>query len=122
MYSVSIKTQFNAAHRLRDYKGKCENLHGHNWNVEVTLISASLNKLGMVKDFTDIKEPVNNFLNSLDHSYLNELSEFKEINPTSENLAFLIFKKMSLLLNDEQIKVHNVTVWETEQNKASYEE
>lgn len=122
MYTVSIKSHFNSAHRLKDYQGKCENLHGHNWMVEVTVESQELNSPGMVIDFSELKDKVNSFLNSFDHTYLNELEEFETLNPTSENITFLIFQKTARLINDSRIKVKRVTVWETENNKTSYEE
>jgi 6-pyruvoyltetrahydropterin/6-carboxytetrahydropterin synthase len=122
MYTVSIKIHFNAAHRLKAYKGECENLHGHNWTVEITIGARQLNSSGMVIDFKEVKERVSSFLQKFDHVYLNELKEFENLNPTSENISFLIFKESARLLNDSRIKVKKVTIWETENNQASYEE
>lgn len=117
MYTVSIRTEFNAAHRLRDYHGKCESLHGHNWSVEVTIQNKVLDKSGMVVDFSDIKQDVSRFLEQLDHKFLNELVPFKEINPTSENIAKFIYDGLKSLYQN----LIRVTVWETPTNCATYE-
>lgn len=122
MYSVSTTTSFNSAHRLKDYKGKCENLHGHNWSVKITVVAKELDPLGMVIDFTVLKAKTKGFINYFDHVYLNELPEFADINPTSENLALVLFKKTAEVINDDRVKVKSVTVWETENNCATYEE
>lgn len=116
MYTVTVRTEFNSAHRLRDYRGKCESLHGHNWTVEVTVGAARLNKTGMVADFTVLKKELNNFLERLDHKFLNEIEPFDKINPTSENIAKYIYDGMS------KFKPIRVTVWETPTSAATYEE
>lgn len=118
MYTVRIRTEFNAAHRLRNYHGKCESLHGHNWVVEVALRSESLNKTGMVEDFSDLKKRVSSVLEGLDHKFLNELNPFKEKNPTSENIARFIYDSLKHWYKD----LAKVTVWETPTSAASYEE
>ena len=121
MYRVSIKGNFSAAHRLTDYKGKCENLHGHNWAVEVCMESGSLDNQGMVIDFTDIKSKLAGILKELDHKYINELSEFKVQSPTSERLAEFIYCRMKGNMKlPEGIKIKNVSVWESETSKATY--
>lgn len=118
MYTISIKTEFNAAHRLRGYHGKCESLHGHNWVVEVTLKSNKLNKSGMVGDFTDLKKGVNKFLEGLDHKYLNEIDVFIKENPTSESISRYIYKG----LKSKYENLIKVIVWETPTASAGYEE
>jgi 6-pyruvoyltetrahydropterin/6-carboxytetrahydropterin synthase len=82
-----IESQFSAAHQLRGYKGKCENLHGHNWRVQVVVNAEKLNEIGLVIDFYELKKTTNEILSSLDHSVLNEIFPFTEINPSSENIA-----------------------------------
>ncbi len=122
MYQISVKSEFSAAHNLREYKGKCENLHGHNWNVEVSVESDSLNKEGMVVDFIELKKAVNELLDNLDHKYINEVEPFDKLNPTSENLSYYIFKGVSSRLKNSSIIVKKVDVWETESSRASYYE
>lgn len=113
MYEVKITSEFSGAHNLRHYKGKCENLHGHNWKVELAIEAARLDKLGMATDFKDLKRELKKVLDSLDHKYLNKLPFFKDINPTSENIAKFIHDKLDL-------KSAKITVWETPTSAASY--
>ncbi|MDP8253616.1 MAG: 6-carboxytetrahydropterin synthase QueD [Candidatus Kaelpia aquatica] len=122
MYQISIKSSFSAAHNLREYKGKCENLHGHNWNIEVFVESDRLNKEGMVIDFIDLKAILKEALAKLDHNYINEVKPFDSLNPTSENLSWYIFRAMGEALSDNGIRVKRVDVWETESSRASYYE
>lgn len=122
MFEVSVEMNFSSAHNLRGYKGKCEALHGHNWKVEVVLGSDTLDKIGMVEDFTAIKEKLKSILALLDHKYLNSLSYFKKINPTSENIARFIYTKMKERMRQDALKVSSVKVWETENCCAVYHE
>ena len=117
MYEIKVIDEFAGAHALRHYKGKCEALHGHNWRVEVLLKSATLNEQGMVMDFKELKHKLKNTLSSLDHKYLNDIPYFKKRNPTSENVAHFIHKKLSQILK-KKIKV---SVWETQTSCASFE-
>ena len=121
MYELSIETQFAAAHQLRGYKGKCENMHGHNWRVQVSISSEKLNDIGIVMDFHDLKKETNEAILSLDHSYLNEVFPFTEINPSSENIAKWIFESLKKRL-ENSVKVNSVTVWESENSSATYYE
>jgi len=122
MYSISIKTEFNAAHKLRAYHGKCESLHGHNWMVELGVESTTLNKTGMVMDFSVLKKALNEFLEYVDHKYLNELKYFKKVNPTSENIAKYIYDGMKGFCLKHKIDIKRVTVWETPSSGATYME
>jgi len=117
-FEIKIIRYFSSAHSLRGYKGKCEELHGHNWKVEVVVASPKLNSLGMVLDFKELKERLDKVLNSLDHRYLNEIDFFKKINPTSENIARYIFDNLSK--QNPKIKIKAVTVWESEDASATY--
>lgn len=121
MYELSIETQFAAAHQLRGYKGKCENMHGHNWRVQVSISSEKLNDIGIVIDFNDLKKVTNETISALDHSYLNEVFPFTEINPSSENIAKWIFESLKKRLEDS-VKVNSITVWESENSSATYYE
>ena len=119
MFELSIDGEFAAAHFLREYEGKCENLHGHNWKVQLRLRADGLNSIGMVLDFKDARAVLTDVLNRFDHKCLNELSEFKEVNPTTENLSRMICEEVSARL-PEGVKVSRVTCWESERCSASY--
>ena len=120
MYQASIQTQFSAAHFLRNYKGKCENLHGHNWKVEVTVSSETLDDTGMVIDFTILKQKTITIIEHLDHSHLNEISHFTKINPSSENIAAYIYNLLKEELKDTPVLLTKVSVWESDTSRASY--
>lgn len=117
MPEVKIIDRFSAAHNLRNYRGKCEELHGHNWQVEITVQRADLSKDGMVIDFKDLKEMTEGVLSGLDHKYLNELEHFKKHNPTSENIAAYIAEEIKKKL-PPPLNLKEVMVWETEANCA----
>jgi len=116
MYKIKVISEFSAAHMLRGYKGKCENLHGHNWKVEVSVSSAKLNSQGMVLDFTELKKQIKKVLEGLDHTNLNDLPYFKKVNPTSENIAKYIFDRVK----DQGARVKAVKVWESDTACATY--
>jgi len=120
MYELQITTQFAAAHQLRNFRGKCEKLHGHNWRIDVFVEGEKLNDAGLLIDFKDLKDATNKILDELDHSFLNELPQFKDQNPSSENIAAYIFTKLSSELNDTNIKVSKVTAWESDTASSSY--
>ena len=122
MYELKIISHFAAAHRLKNFHGECENLHGHNWKVEVYVEGKNLGKDGLLCDFKLIKEKTEKVLKELDHAYLNELPPFKNINPSSENIAAYIYKALSKELNNENIKVSKVTAWESDTACATYYE
>jgi 6-pyruvoyltetrahydropterin/6-carboxytetrahydropterin synthase len=122
MYEVSVSMNFSAAHNLRGYQGKCEVLHGHNWKVEVVLRAERLDKAGMVEDFTFIKGKLKEILSLFDHKYLNTLSYFKKMNPTSENIAKIVYGKMKERMKGSSVFVDCVKVWETDTSVASYRE
>lgn len=116
MYEVSVRANFSAAHSLRDYQGKCENLHGHNWAVEVAVSSKKLDKNGLLIDFTILKEKLNRILKKLDHTNLNKIPPFKKRNPTSENIAKYIFN----MFKRDGLKPARVSVWESQNSCATY--
>ena len=119
MYELIIKTHFAAAHRLRGYQGKCENLHGHNWEVEVKLRSKGLDRLGIVIDFARIKKVIAGILKNLDHQYLNQLKQFRKQNPTTENIARELYQELRQKIK-KGIEVAQITVWESPGCGASY--
>ena len=116
-YKLSVFGNFSSAHFLREYKGKCENLHGHNWKVRACLSGCKLDSVGMLVDFTDIKKHLAVIMSELDHKLLNETPPFDKINPTAENIAAFIFEQMRKLETDD-IKIHEVEVWESETSSA----
>jgi 6-pyruvoyltetrahydropterin/6-carboxytetrahydropterin synthase len=120
MYEIKIKTDFAAAHCLREVGGKCESLHGHNFTVEVAVESEALNELGMVIDFRILKTKTQAVLQALDHRYLNELPLFKGKNPSSENLASYIFEELARQIDQQGYWVSWVAVWESETSRATY--
>jgi len=119
MYELNIDTEFAAAHRLREYEGDCENLHGHNWKVRVALQAETLNPLGMVVDFREIKSILSSILDEFDHAFLNELERFEKVNPTTENIARTIADEVAARL-PEGIRVAAVTAWESPRCSATY--
>ncbi len=120
MYELKILTQFSAAHRLENFYGKCEALHGHNWKVEVFLQGRELDDAGLLMDFGVVKARVNEVLEEIDHKYLNELPAFKDHNPSSENLARYLFERLAGVLNHSGAQVSRVNVWESDTSCASY--
>ncbi|MBE9541339.1 MAG: 6-carboxytetrahydropterin synthase QueD [Proteobacteria bacterium] len=120
MFELKVITDFAAAHQLRNFRGNCEKLHGHNWKVEVILSGDKLNEAGLLIDFREVKETTDGILKELDHSFLNDLPRFKNENPSSENIAAYLFEKLSGELNDNHLKVTKVTAWESDSACASY--
>jgi 6-pyruvoyltetrahydropterin/6-carboxytetrahydropterin synthase len=121
MYEVTVVRSFSSAHRLREYDGNCENLHGHNWKVEVAFGGTELDRLGMLVDFRAAKSAVDEVLGRLDHRFLNDVPPFTEINPTTENLARAIAEQVQQALPDGAgAAVTRVRVWESEGCSASY--
>lgn len=120
MYELKIITQFGAAHQLKDTGGECENLHGHNWKVEVYVKGEDLDRNGLLVDFKVLKNETRDIIERLDHKYLNELEWFRDMNPTSENISRLIYEILSMKLNNEKISVSRVTTWESDTACATY--
>jgi 6-pyruvoyltetrahydropterin/6-carboxytetrahydropterin synthase len=122
MYEVMIEEEFSAAHALRGYRGKCENLHGHNWKVEVYVRGEELDHVGMLVDFRELKTATRRVMEYLDHRNLNELKPFDiEMNPSSEHLAGFILHKVAEQISDARVRVYKVRVWETPSTCATYE-
>ncbi len=120
MYHLTVHTQFAAAHNLINYQGECENLHGHNWKVEVTVAATELDRAGLGIDFKILKSETNRMLDLLDHKYLNEIDPFRELSPSSENIARFLFEKLGAVFADLNVTVEKVTVWESDYACASY--
>jgi 6-pyruvoyltetrahydropterin/6-carboxytetrahydropterin synthase len=122
MYEVSVEVSFSAAHQLRGYKGNCENMHGHNWRVQVNVMAERLNEIDIALDFRDLKKTVREVIAPLDHAFLNDVFPFTEKNPSSENIAKWIFDSLRKKINDNGLRVAAVTVWESDTASASYYE
>lgn len=120
MYRLMIESHFAAAHQLRGYEGKCEALHGHNWRVQIMVKTDVLNSIGIGVDFKILKDILKEILDQLDHTFLNEIDTFREINPSSENLASKIFQEFSESLVDESAQIEWVKVWESDNACAQY--
>ena len=121
MYKVFIKTHFSSAHYLRNYPGNCEHLHGHNWDVTVTVRAEKLNDIDVAMDFRDLKKIVREIMKGLDHKNLNELPQFGQQNPSSERLAEYIYKRLSDKLDGfEGVFPDSVEVRETPSSGVIY--
>jgi len=123
MFKLKVQDYFSSAHYLKDYKGACEKIHGHNWKVELIVEGSELNSLDILIDFAILKKILKEVLFELDHKLLNEIPYFENINPSSERLAEYIFKKVKEKLSSyPNVKVKEVTIFETEKAGATYYE
>jgi 6-pyruvoyltetrahydropterin/6-carboxytetrahydropterin synthase len=120
MFELKIITQFGAAHQLKDTGGECENLHGHNWKIEVCVAGERVDKNGLLIDFKILKQETRKIIDELDHKFLNELDWFKDMNPTSENISRLIYDLVGQKINTPNIKVSRVTTWESDTACATF--
>jgi len=120
VYEVTIKKSFSAAHVLREIGGKCEDLHGHNFMVEVTVRGESLNAEDILIDFRVLKQWTNEILERLDHKYLNDIDLFRNINPSSERIARYIHDQLADQIKSLHLNVARVTVWESENARVAY--
>jgi 6-pyruvoyltetrahydropterin/6-carboxytetrahydropterin synthase len=120
MFDIFIDTHFAGAHHLREYPGDCENPHGHNWKVKVTVRATSLDQYGMGIDFKVLKKIVKEVIDKLDHHDLNTLPYFQDRNPSSEHIARFIFDNVSVQLSDDRYHLHTVTVLETDTQGLTY--
>lgn len=120
LYEIKIISDFAAAHNLRNFRGQCENLHGHNWTVEVVLRGHRLNESGILVDFAEVKKFTRDILAELDHNYLNDHPFFKEQNPSSENIARFLFERLAEKVNNGDRWMHRVTAWESTDACATF--
>lgn len=121
-YEVMIERHFSSAHQLRGYKGKCENLHGHNYKIEIFARGEELNNIGLLIDFGDLKSAADEIVNYLDHRNINELPPFdEELNPSAENLARYILEYIASRIDDERVSVYKVRCYETPTSVATYQ-
>ncbi|MGB9613038.1 MAG: 6-carboxytetrahydropterin synthase QueD [Candidatus Margulisiibacteriota bacterium] len=116
MFELMVEENFAAAHALRGYQGPCENLHGHTWKVQVFLRGERLNELGVLEDFEKVKKDLKEILKEFDHKLLNDLPPFEIENPSSENLAKVIYHK----IKSKQKLTSKVIIWESPTTYASF--
>ncbi len=122
MFEITVEDGFAAGHALRHYRGKCENLHGHNYRVRITLSGERLEN-GLLFDFKDVKAVLGEIIDRLDHQYLNDLEPFRELNPSAENMAKYLYDETSARLRqgtNGRVRVKRVRVWETDTTTATY--
>ncbi len=124
MFEVAVERTFAAAHQLRNYKGKCENLHGHNYKVRVAVEAEALDDAGLVVDFVEMKRLMDEVIERLDHTYLNDIPPFDRVNPSAENIAKLFFDELDRGLREARLsnapRIASVKIWETETSTATY--
>ena len=123
MFEVSVEDSFAAGHALRGYRGKCENPHGHNYKVRITLAGDELDSIGLLYDFKDLKQAMNQIIDRLDHQVLNDLEPFRQLNPSAENMARYFYQEATSHLQQAtggRIKVKQVKIWETDSTTATY--
>ena len=122
MFEVSVEETFAAGHALRGYKGKCENIHGHNYRVRVTLQGAALDTVGLLYDFTHLKQVIGGVIRLLDHKFLNEFPPFDKINPSADNIARYFYEQTAAQLKKEPEgpRLAQVTVWESDTTSATF--
>jgi 6-pyruvoyltetrahydropterin/6-carboxytetrahydropterin synthase len=125
MFEVTVEDSFAAGHYLRNYKGKCENPHGHNYKVRVTLAGHELDRAGLLLDFRELKDVMKPVIERLDHQMMNDIAPFIELNPSAENLAKYFYDETNARLRTStngRVHVKEVTVWETDTTTATYRE
>jgi 6-pyruvoyltetrahydropterin/6-carboxytetrahydropterin synthase len=125
MFEVSVEESFAAGHALRGYRGKCENPHGHNYKVSITLAGSELDNIGLLYDFKDLKSAMGQVIEKLDHQFLNDIEPFQTLNPSAENMARFFYQEVESLLvrrTNGRVKVRQVKVWETDTTTATYYE
>jgi 6-pyruvoyltetrahydropterin/6-carboxytetrahydropterin synthase len=122
LYTLKIEVDFSAAHKLYDYVGPCERLHGHNYTLEVEIRTQTLDRQGMVIDSATIKQYVKQIVARIDHYYLNELEPFTTVSPTAENIAQWLYQQLETALNAVNVPLHAITLWETDRFCVRYEE
>ena len=120
MFEISAEYSFAAGHALRGYKGKCENVHGHNYKVQVTVAGERLNSIGLLMDFVDLRAAIKTLVDRLDHRFLNELPPFDVLNPSAENMAKYFYDGLEPKVREQGNRVSEVKVWETDTTSATF--
>ena len=122
MFEVAVEQSFASAHALRNYKGRCENVHGHNWKVRVVIEGEKLDATGMLVDFLDVKSFMGEILDRIDHQFLNEVPPFDSINPSAENIAEYFYQQLTGKFAETPVpvRIREIKIWETEIQSATY--
>lgn len=120
MFEISVDYSFAAGHALRGYKGKCENVHGHNYKVQVTVAGEKLNSTGLLMDFVDLRGAIKKLAERLDHQFLNDLPPFDRLNPSAENMAKYFCDELEPQVSPHGIRIKSVKIWETDTTTATY--
>lgn len=120
MFEVSVDYSFAAGHALRGYKGKCENVHGHNYKIRVAVEGEKLNPTGLLVDFVDLRRAIESLSERLDHRFLNDLDPFDRMNPSAENIALYFAENLQSRFRSDAVRVKSVTVWESDTTSATY--
>lgn len=121
-FEVMIERNFSSAHQLRGYRGKCENLHGHNYKIEIFARGSELNNIGLLVDFVELKQAADELVTYLDHKNLNELEPFvEEQNPSAENVARFVLERIASKIDDDRVQIYKVKCWETPTSVATYQ-
>jgi len=120
MFEVTIEQTFAAGHALRNYRGKCENVHGHNYRCQVTVEGGELDQIGLLIDFVTLKKALQTVIDRLDHQWLNEFPPFDVLNPSAENIAKYIYEEVNKGLGADGVKLACVRLWETDTSSAMY--
>ena len=121
MFEVSIEHTFAAGHALRNYKGKCENVHGHNYRCQVTMEGDDLDHVGLLIDFVELKKAVGSVIDRMDHQWLNDFPPFDVLNPSAENMAKYVYDQVSDGLKPRDgVRVQAVKLWETDTSSATF--
>ncbi len=120
MFEISVEYSFAAGHALRGYKGKCENVHGHNYKVQVSVAGPQLNSIGLLMDFVELRAAIKVLVERLDHRFLNDLPPFDQQNPSAENIAKYFADTLSPQVSGDGLWLSAVTVWETDTTSATY--
>ena len=120
MFEVAVEYTFAAGHALRGYKGKCENIHGHNYKVQLVVEGAQLDSAGLLMDFVDVKKNIKELVERLDHRFLNDVPPFDKLNPSAENIAKFFCDELDPVVKNRGLQVQAVTIWETDTTSATY--
>jgi 6-pyruvoyltetrahydropterin/6-carboxytetrahydropterin synthase len=120
MFEISVEYTFAAGHALRGYKGKCENVHGHNYKVQVMVGGDQLDSAGLLLDFVDLRRAIKGLVERVDHRFLNDLEPFDKINPSAENIAKFFYDELAPQVQERGQQIQAVRVWETDTTSATY--
>ena len=122
MFEIFVEETFAAGHALRGYRGKCENPHGHNYRLRITLQGAELDQTGLLYDFVHLKQVMHTVMEGVDHKFLNDQAPFDKLNPSAENIAKYFYEELSkqISVNSNGASITRVDIWETDTTRASY--